>query len=60
MDNDSSRAEHWTAPVNLTPKMLSRMIGNADWGDLSRDEIAEALRIAWAEARYAYQGEASR
>ena len=45
----------WTAPVNLTDKMLNRMIDNGSWGGMAREEVEEQLRGAWPEARYAYK-----
>jgi hypothetical protein len=45
-------ATSWTAPIRLTDNMLDRMIDNGEWG-MERDLIADQLRGAWAEARYA-------
>lgn len=48
-------ADEWIAPVRLTPRMLRRMIGNGYWGDMTREEVEQQIRTAWAEARYAYR-----
>jgi len=53
-DKMTTRKSTWTAPVNLTEKMLKRMVDNGDWGGMSKEQVTEQLRGAWAEARYAF------
>lgn len=43
----------WIAPIQITDKMLSRMVENGAWGGMSREQVENQLRGAWAEARYA-------